>query len=400
MRTSPSTEEAQQPGTTSRAGRPHCRMRRRRIRWLGSRDGLVAQQAVPPGSCGVNGARREHVHAASGRVGSGAIRGGGEGGHVHRSGCTYRLVLPAGAYTRSGELTGFRSGSITEVSLGPTSCDQSVDFSARPGAAHPLRSRPAGTGATPAGTAAADGRGVVERHQRPGVAGRTAPPSARTRFETRPCNRRRQPPLRSTPTRPPTSRGSSCPRGFSTEGRPRRWRSRATWPAWTAHDERPPRVDRRGVRSGDGRLRAAALGAGARGSAALAGMGARRTRRPGRRARMRTGRPRRLRHRPAAERGQKHYHVPVELLVRRSALDSAPYQLRPGSNAQQKPYTRQKLRHDARRPVRIPGLYKGRPPDNFTASYTVIAGVISSISTAPYPVRRCAPAISPRSERS
>jgi hypothetical protein len=53
-----------------------------------------------------------------------------------------------------------------------------------------------------------------------------------------------------------------------------------------------------------------------------------------------------------------------------SALDSAPYGLRPGSAAQQKPYTRQNFGVTVGGPVRIPGLYNGTRRTNFSASYS------------------------------
>jgi hypothetical protein len=52
-----------------------------------------------------------------------------------------------------------------------------------------------------------------------------------------------------------------------------------------------------------------------------------------------------------------------------SALDSEPYELRPGSSAQQKPYTRQNFGMTVGGPVRIPGIYNGTRRTNFNFSY-------------------------------
>jgi hypothetical protein len=69
-------------------------------------------------------------------------------------------------------------------------------------------------------------------------------------------------------------------------------------------------------------------------------------------------------------RGQHAYTVQSNYSFGGSALDSAPYQLRPGSSAQQKPYSRQTFGLTLGGPVRIPGIYKGDRRTNFTASYS------------------------------
>jgi hypothetical protein len=68
-------------------------------------------------------------------------------------------------------------------------------------------------------------------------------------------------------------------------------------------------------------------------------------------------------------RGQNAYNVQSNYSFGGSALDSAPYQLQPGSSAQQRPYSRQGFGFTVGGPVRIPGLYKGDRRTNFTANY-------------------------------
>lgn len=69
-------------------------------------------------------------------------------------------------------------------------------------------------------------------------------------------------------------------------------------------------------------------------------------------------------------RGQNTYNVQSNYSFGGSALDSVPYQLRPGSSAQQKPYSRQGFGFTIGGPVRIPGVYRGDRRTTFTASYT------------------------------
>ena len=69
-------------------------------------------------------------------------------------------------------------------------------------------------------------------------------------------------------------------------------------------------------------------------------------------------------------RGQNAYNVQSNYSFGGSALDSKPYELRPGSAAQQKPYSRQAFGMTLGGPVRSPGLYKGDRRTNFTASYS------------------------------
>jgi hypothetical protein len=69
-------------------------------------------------------------------------------------------------------------------------------------------------------------------------------------------------------------------------------------------------------------------------------------------------------------RGQNAYNAQSNYSFGGSALDSRPYELRPGSGAQQKPYSRQTFGMTVGGPVRIPGIYKGDRRTNFTASYS------------------------------
>jgi len=71
---------------------------------------------------------------------------------------------------------------------------------------------------------------------------------------------------------------------------------------------------------------------------------------------------------------QQRFNTTTNYTFGGSALDSAPYQLRPGSSAQQQPYERQNFGFTVGGPVRIPGIYKGDRRTTFTASYAGTRG--------------------------
>lgn len=73
-------------------------------------------------------------------------------------------------------------------------------------------------------------------------------------------------------------------------------------------------------------------------------------------------------------RSQNAYNLQSNYSFGGSALDSAPYQLEPGSSAQQRPYSRQTFGLTVGGPVRIKGLYKGDRRTNFTATYSGTRG--------------------------
>lgn len=73
-------------------------------------------------------------------------------------------------------------------------------------------------------------------------------------------------------------------------------------------------------------------------------------------------------------RSQNAYNLQSNYAFGGSALDSAPYELRPGSAAQQRPYSRQTFGITAGGPVRIRGLYKGDRRTTFVASYSGTRG--------------------------
>jgi hypothetical protein len=89
-------------------------------------------------------------------------------------------------------------------------------------------------------------------------------------------------------------------------------------------------------------------------------------------------------------RSQNAYNVQSNYSFGGSALDSAPYQLRPGSAAQQRPYSRQTFGMTVGGPVRIPGVYKGDRRTNFTASYSGNRGgdLFDQYATVPTPAMR------------
>ncbi len=73
-------------------------------------------------------------------------------------------------------------------------------------------------------------------------------------------------------------------------------------------------------------------------------------------------------------RSQNAYNLQSNYSFGGSALDSAPYQLQPGSSAQQRPYSRQTFGVTVGGPVRIKGVYKGDRRTNFTATYSGTRG--------------------------
>jgi hypothetical protein len=73
-------------------------------------------------------------------------------------------------------------------------------------------------------------------------------------------------------------------------------------------------------------------------------------------------------------RSQNAYNLQSNYSFAGSPLDSAPYQLSPGSDAQQRPYSRQTFGVTVGGPVRIKGLYKGDRRTNFIATYSASRG--------------------------
>jgi trimeric autotransporter adhesin len=73
-------------------------------------------------------------------------------------------------------------------------------------------------------------------------------------------------------------------------------------------------------------------------------------------------------------RGQNAYNVQSNYTFSGSALDSAPYQLRPGSDAQQHPYERQSFGVTAGGPLKIKGIYDGTRKTNFSVNYAGTRG--------------------------
>jgi hypothetical protein len=66
---------------------------------------------------------------------------------------------------------------------------------------------------------------------------------------------------------------------------------------------------------------------------------------------------------------QQRYNATSNYTFGGSTLDSAPYQLRPDSVAEKRPYTRQAFGGTLGGPLRIPGLYDGTRRTNFTLTY-------------------------------
>jgi hypothetical protein len=68
-------------------------------------------------------------------------------------------------------------------------------------------------------------------------------------------------------------------------------------------------------------------------------------------------------------RGQNSYNLQANYSLAGSALESAPYQLRPDSAAAREPYSRQNFGVTFGGPFRIPGLYNGERRTNFSINY-------------------------------
>lgn len=73
-------------------------------------------------------------------------------------------------------------------------------------------------------------------------------------------------------------------------------------------------------------------------------------------------------------RGQRAFSLQSNYTFSGSALDSAPYELRPGSDRQQSPYNRQNVGVTVGGPLKIPGVFDLARTTNFNASYTGTRG--------------------------
>ena len=311
---------------------------------------------------------------------------------------TYRLSVPQGTYTVTAELTGFtRVGQPLTVDAGR--CDQSIDFQltlaprVQPAPATKADAAPAapgGRGAVP-GTAAATGAGA----QRGGPAGQQA------RFEALTVQTQAAAAAGAEANEPADGAARLLlPPGFSTEAPAEAVAingNMASLDRGMMNDRMdaigrgefspvtgefaqgfgpagegfgggrggfggPGGADGGGPGGRGGPGGPGGFGPGGRGNFALGGRG----------------------------RGQNAYNMQSNYSFGGSALDSRPYELRPGSGAQQKPYSRQTFGMTIGGPVRIPHMYKGDRRTNFTATYAGNRGgdLFDQYATVPTPAMR------------
>ena len=323
-------------------------------------SGIIdAQQPAPAGSCRVSG---RAVSAGIPLPGVSVVVNSGGAPRAATStdtDGTYRLTVPSGTYQVSAELTGFDRAARDLTLAASAPCDQTMDFQL----AVTKRSAPAG--------AAGGQRG------RGGQPGTTAGAAAPQRFETLTVQTQA---AAGAPVEPGDTGDAAArlllPPGFSTEGPTEALAINGNM-ASIDRGMMAERLDAIGRGEFDPAtgVFGEGFGPGGRGFGGRGGpggpegFGAPGGRGPGGRdggpgAFVLAGRGR----------GQNAYNVQSNYAFSGSALDSAPYELRPGSAAQQRPYSRQTVGVTAGGPVRIPGVYKGDRRTNFMASYSASRG--------------------------
>ena len=276
---------------------------------------------------------------------------------------TYHVALPAGSYEVAAELTGFTSVARSLTITG-TPCDQTIDFQLGLAPRVPA----AATSVTAESARSAQGgRGALPQ---PGAPARPAAAGAQ-RFETLTVQTQAAASIESSETGDSAAR-LLLPPGFSAEGPTEAVAINGTMASLDRGmlNDRLEAIGRGefnpttgefgqgfgpgGQGFGGGGLGGPGGRGGPGGPGGRGGPGG-----PGGRDFALGGRGR----------GQNAYTVQSNYSFGGSALDSAPYQLQPGSSAQQRPYSRQGFGFTLGGPVRIPGLYKGDRRTNFTANY-------------------------------
>ena len=268
---------------------------------------------------------------------------------------TYHLGLAAGSYEMTAELMGF-TRLARSITIGAAPCDQTIDFQL---ALAPRVSMPAAVPTVAASTA-------------PSPGGRGAQAVGAQRFETLTVQTQAAAGLESTETGDAAAR-LLLPPGFSAEGPTEAVAINGNMASLDRGmlNDRLEAIGRGEFNPQTGEF-AQGFGPGGEGLGGGQGFGG-----PGGRGgqggRGGPGGPAGGRGDfvlGGRGRGQNTYNVQSNYSLGGSALDSAPYQLRPGSSAQQRPYARQNFGFTVGGPVRIPGLYKGDRRTNFTASYS------------------------------
>jgi len=305
---------------------------------------------------------------------------------------TYRVALAFGTYDLAAELTGFTTVSRS-ITVAGTACDQKVDFQLSLAPRAPIAAAQPGAAPTPPASGA--GRGT------PPALGATATPTANgargQRFETLTVQTQEAAAagVETTETSDPAAR-LLLPPGFSTEGPTEAVAINGNM----ASLDRGMMADRLDA-IGRGEFNpvtgefAQGFGPGGRGADGQ-GFGG-----PGGRGGF--GGPGGGRGGPGGPgggrgdfvlggrgRGQNAYNAQSNYSFGGSALDAQPYELHPGSSAQQRPYSRQSFGVTLGGPVRIPGIYKGDRRTNFMASYSGNRGgdLFDQYATVPTPAMR------------
>jgi len=287
---------------------------------------------------------------------------------------TYRVALTFGTYDLSAELTGFTSVSRS-ITVAGTPCDQAIDFQLTLAPRVPIAATQPSTPQTSSPATPTPGRGAPPQQS---AAGGAAANGARgQRFET--LNVQTQE-AASAPVETTESADAAArlllPPGFSTEGPTEAVAINGNMANLDrgmmadrldaiGRGEFNPATGEFGQGFGPGGRGFDGQGFGGRGQfggpggpggrGGPGGPGG-----PGRGDFVLGGRGR----------GQSVYNAQSNYSFGGSALDAQPYELHPGSSAQQKPYSRQGFGVTIGGPVRIPGIYKGDRRTNFMASYS------------------------------
>ena len=283
---------------------------------------------------------------------------------------TYRIALPFGTYDLAADLTGFTAASKS-ITITSAPCDQTVDFQLTLAPRVPIAA--ASNGAAPASVAPAPGRGA------PPAQGAAAPQAANgargQRFETLNVQTQ-EAATAAVETSEPTDATARLllPPGFSSEGPTEAVAINGNMASLDRGmmADRLDAIGRGEFNPATGEF-AQGFGPGGRGGDGTQGFGGRGG----------FGGPGGGRGGPGGPgggrgdfvlggrgRGQNAYNAQSTYSFGGSALDSQPYELHPGSSAQQQPYSRQGFGITLGGPVRIPGLYKGDRRTNFNASYS------------------------------
>jgi hypothetical protein len=256
---------------------------------------------------------------------------------------TYRLAVAVGTYRMTVELTGFDAVS-RELALAPGSCDQTIDFQ--------LALARTASVATPAAVR----------------------PATPQRFETLPVQPQATPAAETAPVEREAAEAATrllLPPGFSTETATEAVAVMGTM-ASIDRGLMSQRFDAIGRGefdpvTGEFAQGAGPGGRGAPGDFAPGGRGGRGGPGEGQGGRGGPGGPGFM---IGGRGGQQNvYAGNATYTLGGSALDSSPYQLRPGSPAEKRPYTRQNLNVAFGGPVRIPGVYNGLRRTTFNVTY-------------------------------